>query len=481
MRSLTCRIDLLENFDAYSRLDVINFLKSYGLESLAEVINLSNDVSFSEIEDLSKKILKKYVEIMSYKGSRNIINILEDIFSDSGTKLDLKNLAIVKKENAESSANPYYIIRIDEDDDNIFKQINKNSSNAQDIESFVGFQNDPYWTQEHIDELNNGNYDFTFENIKYIEPSYNSEITTPFYLLRALDAVITYYDSKINFNANNITNVGLNNLRKKIDNIKKLFITHYQILLGEHGVDNIDLSPAQVGLVLNSNLNNTDSDLLSADKFPLLNDLRYRSYQSSEQKTEFTILSKLNAAFKNENSTAEAQMSALLQIPWLLFTNQSYLENSFENFDPRCYSEIERLFYTIYLSDSSNWNIAPDAADQYTSSDEVVKDLVVACDLLTKDLYLASIYPNNTSDFRIVIATQSNSKYELLKAAVNYFISYTSQITLFSNETYADNPSDELLIYDDYSINAIAINDYDEVIYDDSLDIYYDDLQQGGS
>lgn len=82
-RFITNKVDNLKDIDSFDLTDIKNFLTSYGMSDLANIIDLND---FYSSEELSKNLIKKYVELVQNKGSRKVINVLEEAFSiTSGT------------------------------------------------------------------------------------------------------------------------------------------------------------------------------------------------------------------------------------------------------------------------------------------------------------------------------------------------------------------------------------------------------------
>ena len=76
-RYLSSKIESIKDIDSFSLRDIKNFLSSYGLSDLSDIIDLQD---FYGSEELSKNLIKRYIDLVQNKGSRKVIDVLEEVF-----------------------------------------------------------------------------------------------------------------------------------------------------------------------------------------------------------------------------------------------------------------------------------------------------------------------------------------------------------------------------------------------------------------
>lgn len=92
-RFLSSKIDNVKDINTFNLTDVKNFLTSYGMGDLSELLNLND---FYNSEDLSKRLIKNYIPLVQNKGSREVIDVLQDTFSIDQGSLEIYKTLLLK-------------------------------------------------------------------------------------------------------------------------------------------------------------------------------------------------------------------------------------------------------------------------------------------------------------------------------------------------------------------------------------------------
>lgn len=185
-RFITNKLETLKDIDSFDKTDIKNFLTSYGFGDLAEIIDKRD---FFESEELSKRLIKSYIGLVSNKGSRKVIDVLEDVFSISNGTLTIYKALLTK-----SNSNEYKMCKVKYNSTNIIGEISNALSTAQKLEDFVDL--DSYWKMENAPTEMLNKIDFHVANTKYLIPEYNVEISKNYITLRYVLAILDFMIEK---------------------------------------------------------------------------------------------------------------------------------------------------------------------------------------------------------------------------------------------------------------------------------------------
>ena len=202
-RFIISKIDTLRNIDTFSKEDIVNFMKSFGLEKLAGILETDDFVN-SEI--YAKRLLKQFIPLTQYKGSKEIINILKDIFSIGNTELNIyRNILVKYNEPSESRRNRnsdapnngrYRFLRMKNDESDVLST-SENSDRYTDMDNVIGSNQDPYWTKENTPESTLDELGVDAINTKYIVPEIDVEMAQPYITVRILFAFVNYLFERV--------------------------------------------------------------------------------------------------------------------------------------------------------------------------------------------------------------------------------------------------------------------------------------------
>ena len=209
-RFIISKIDNLKDIDTFSRLDIENFMKSFGLEQLAGILEVDD---FINSETYSKRLLKYYIPLSQYKGSREVVDILRSIFSIGATELTVSKNVLVNYKTAGAATygrtrtgdTPSYIpsykfLRMENDDNDIFSAVDSSIDKFTDMQVMIGDGEetiiDKYWNQNntHTDTLTDLGLDSA--STKYIIPEVEIKIAETYANVRILFAYMDYIFSK---------------------------------------------------------------------------------------------------------------------------------------------------------------------------------------------------------------------------------------------------------------------------------------------
>lgn len=137
-------VDVLQDINKMSNEDCDNFMISYGLEQLVNQIKENN---FSDSLLYKRRLIAKYADLMSLKGSRAAIDSILDVFNYSDNLLEINKYLIYNTYDGDvvtpkfipipyDTKNTYYYI----------ENFDRNLGTGYDI--FIA--DDPYWTSEMI-------------------------------------------------------------------------------------------------------------------------------------------------------------------------------------------------------------------------------------------------------------------------------------------------------------------------------------------
>lgn len=232
-RFISSKIDNLKDINVMSIEDVKNFLTSYGLGELSEIIEKN---AFYDSESYSKNILKRFIDIVQNKGTHKVLNILQEIFSDSNSELVIFNSILEYNKNSENEENYYFFESLYEEE-NRLKSIFDNDSKKIAMESYTA--NDRLWDTKDtsvdlLKELNVYN-----SQTKYLIPQLTEEISESFFMTRYTFAVIDLigealnkYDELKNINIESEV-FGALNIKDFIDKIRKSIVEFLMIKTDE--------------------------------------------------------------------------------------------------------------------------------------------------------------------------------------------------------------------------------------------------------
>lgn len=153
-RFITSKIENLKDIDLFNREDTVNFLKSYGLGVLADRL-VNND--FFNSEKYTKQILKHYNKLMQNKGSKNVIELLQNIFDIDSSDVDIKKYIMVRKVASPSSSSGDSIVfsEVPYTSNNQTLDIYNTLAKNTDIAYDTLILDDPYWniTQVPVEDV----------------------------------------------------------------------------------------------------------------------------------------------------------------------------------------------------------------------------------------------------------------------------------------------------------------------------------------
>lgn len=216
-RFMTSKIDNLQNIDKYSLEDCKNFFISYGLKALYDQIEKA---SFANAVSYCRRLISKYTELMSKKGSRAVIDEFIKIFDINSTNIDLFKYLLVNTNNdGNINNNTLEFVRVPYSTENITYSIDANKNNVTAYADFI--ESDKYWNIEDVPENTAKSVVRAPVTTKYLGVKLTKQIYEDY--VKSKYALSTMYEI---FNAiSNLPNVGgniLNNFKKVIDNNKQV-------------------------------------------------------------------------------------------------------------------------------------------------------------------------------------------------------------------------------------------------------------------
>lgn len=496
VRFMALKLDELKNIDTYNRKDIENFLYSFGMGKLADILNL--DSNFANAEIYSKKILKNYLNLVQNKGSKDVIDILEDVFSIGSTELKIyKNILIGYKENDKKK---YYFIKLDYNTNDILKEI-ENSTSRTPLSDYVN--SDIYWDADDTPDAELNNLGLDVANTKYISPEVSIELSESTETNRLIFALIDALSEKFG-SGNNNGNILINNipLDKCLDAIRSLWKRYLKIITGKEGYNTT--TPGNSIYRLNTNVikengsskyniykyfnkNKSDGNLegeMKRENEPY----HYRDYETKNQILKKLI--KFVNLYNSKNLDADSLKDAINDFNDAIKDFKKITRLSSGDISASCYNFLNEFFselLTIKKDDSNKDFIEPvddtiNVEDVYTSlfSNETldmedqnsIKNAIInLCDNVSTVLEIS---------LSISLTNRDETFIKFLKFSIEYFISYTADVYDFSFRHSYNSPDESLAPHDETKLD-ITMTDIDSFFYDELLKITVEEQNEGGN
>lgn len=190
MRFMDAKIDYIRDIELFTREDIESFLTTFGLGSLASILDVS---VFLNSEAYSKALIRRYIDLMQNKGSREVISVLQEVFSLNTTELVIyKNIIIgEKKPNSDATENKEYkFIKVEYDTTNQLYTIVKSIGEATSLA--VTTRNDPYWTSENTPDDLLEELGLNTSSTKYLIPEVSNEFSEAYINTRILFEIVDF-------------------------------------------------------------------------------------------------------------------------------------------------------------------------------------------------------------------------------------------------------------------------------------------------
>lgn len=484
IRFMANKIDTLKDIDSFDRNDIQNFLETFGMKSLSDVLELSD---FINSEAYAKNILKNYINLVQNKGSRDVVKLIEEIFTLGNTELTIYKMLLVgyiKRDDDGIRSKNYNFVRLNYEDDDILNDI-KESSSKINLQDFVS--KDKYWDYENTTTELLNDLNVSVANTKYINPEITIELSAPYAVTRALfalvDWLITVNSEKWKPEEIKLENFdGFTNdvsLLEYINSIRFLWFKYITML-----DPNFKLDSSTRSYKINENILNEDFEIENGIKLKdfyyidknnddaiYINEDKLKTVLGSHTTYASTTLGSLSTLFN-----ADIIRPSLKDI--LSFVDR-YIKGYFNTAYQISYKEYEfinKIFSTVFLSEET-----PDIMNQNDkdivsdTSNKFASDFV---DLGNKESIRLAIVKlcNGLTDFleddEIIISLAMAGKDEtfikFLKNSIEYFISYTSEIYDFSYKNSYNTLLEMPNVIDGYKFD-ITSTEIDSFFYDEKL------------
>lgn len=195
-RWFTSKIALNKDVNYYTLNDCRNFFESYGMEDIANIIMLNDQgnaiSSFYNQLDYCKRIISNYSELAKYKGSKYIIDLLSEVFTDDINFITVNKYLIFE----DLRDNTIKFLSVPYDSNNSINTINNNISNAENYYDVTG--SDIYWNggsvngQYNLPENIIVDYKISPQSTKYLGLSVSTNISDIYYRTRYSFAMLEY-------------------------------------------------------------------------------------------------------------------------------------------------------------------------------------------------------------------------------------------------------------------------------------------------
>lgn len=172
-RFITSKIDTIKDIESMSFSDMTNFMESYGLKNLSDLVSDTKTGTFINKERYVRQLLHNYTTLLHEKGSRAVIDKLLTIFDYGSSDIDITKYMIYDDEFSK-------IDKTTESDTNKTKfTVTRNSNNRLKFVETKYFADDNNATKAIIDGITTTakRYDdfLTESKDKYWLPSNSSE------------------------------------------------------------------------------------------------------------------------------------------------------------------------------------------------------------------------------------------------------------------------------------------------------------------
>lgn len=229
VRFMDAKLDTVRDIESFSKDDIENFLVSFGLGSLATILDIS---VFTNSESYSKSLIRRYIELMQSKGSRKVIDILQETFSINSTELVIyKNIIVGDNSDNENPYNVYKFIKVPYESVSQMEIIQNNISAAQTLEAATS--QDKYWDKNDTTDKLLTELDVNVANTKYIIPEITNEFSEAYTTTRVLFELVDFLSRNLSAsNRISISNEVMDNgtILEYVNSIRYLWY-RYLILL----------------------------------------------------------------------------------------------------------------------------------------------------------------------------------------------------------------------------------------------------------
>ena len=182
-RYFTYKLDNINDISSYSLNECYDFLDNYGLSNVS---TLAQSTTVSNKIKILRAICGYYSDLMRYKGSKHVIDVIEEMFNNAGTKYEIslyKYLIYGKYSNAVFNTNNGTIT--ENSNDIVFtpvkysnslsnENINTAEYNSEKYNSFIAF--DKYWNSATVNEDDIKQLDISPTVTKYLALSVSVNI-----------------------------------------------------------------------------------------------------------------------------------------------------------------------------------------------------------------------------------------------------------------------------------------------------------------
>lgn len=202
MRFMDAKLDTIRDIETFTRDDIENFLTTFGLGSLAKILDVS---VFLNSEAYSKALIRRYIELMQNKGSREVINVLQEVFSLNTTELVIYKNILVGEKNIDESiklegdgiykvkdpeSKTYKFIKVDYDTTNQLQTIIENVKNSLALN--ITTASDKYWDSENTPDELLEELGLNTSSTKYIIPEVSNEFALAYVNTRILFEIVDF-------------------------------------------------------------------------------------------------------------------------------------------------------------------------------------------------------------------------------------------------------------------------------------------------
>ena len=202
MRFMDAKLDTIRDIETFTRDDIENFLTTFGLGSLAKILDVS---IFLNSEAYSKALIRRYVELMQNKGSREVINVLQEVFSLNTTELVIYKNILVGEKNIDESikledndihivkdaeSKTYKFIKVDYDTTNQLQTIIENIKNSMALS--ITTAPDKYWDSKNTPDKLLEELGLNISSTKYIIPEVSNEFALAYVNTRILFEIVDF-------------------------------------------------------------------------------------------------------------------------------------------------------------------------------------------------------------------------------------------------------------------------------------------------
>lgn len=202
MRFMDAKLDTIRDIETFTRDDIENFLTTFGLGSLAKILDVS---VFLNSEAYSKALIRRYIELMQNKGSREVINVLQEVFSLNTTELVIYKNILVGEKNIDESiklegdgiykvkdpeSKTYKFIKVDYDTTNQLQTIIENVKDSLALN--ITTASDKYWDSENTPDELLEDLGLNTSSTKYIIPEVSNEFALAYVNTRILFEIVDF-------------------------------------------------------------------------------------------------------------------------------------------------------------------------------------------------------------------------------------------------------------------------------------------------